>query len=153
MNEKAIYRKTVKGQEEVATRGNQLSARVRTLLVMVDGKSSGAELLAKGKAFGDAAAFIEQLVAGGFIEAIEAAVAVPGAPDVSLEEIKQFASHQVIDRLGPTADALTLTLESAGTVAELGAALVTCRDAIQAVAGRRKAEEFWTAVAARMPQA
>lgn len=165
MDTNLIYRKTAKGQQEMAARSNELPARVRTLLVMVDGKCTGADLLAKGKAFGDPVAFIEQLLAGGFIEAAAppaapAPVAAPAiaapAPaaaagtDASLKELMRFASHMVIDRLGPTADVLTIKLEKSRTAAELGDALSACRDAIQAVAGKRKAEEFWTAVSARM---
>lgn len=158
MDEKAIYRKTAKGQEEISTRSHHLPARLRTLLVMVDGRNSGAELLLKGKAFGDPAAFMEQLIAEGFIEAVEGAappVSAPAAagPDPALKAIVQFASHQLIDRLGPSADALTGMLDACRSRDELAEAIGKCRDAIQAMAGKRKAEEFWTLVSARLAEA
>jgi hypothetical protein len=156
MNEQAIYQKTAKGQDEIATRRNQLAQRLRSLLVMVDGKSSGADLLAKGRALGDAAAFMEQLIAEGFIEAAatrpldSTATAPAAAPDAALPAVIQFACHQLINRLGPSADALTGRLEACRTREELVAALENCRDAIRAIAGRSKAEEFWKAVTARL---
>ncbi|MEA5097819.1 MAG: hypothetical protein VB032_04710 [Burkholderiaceae bacterium] len=42
-----IFEKTDKGREEIATRKYQLSSRLRSLLVMVDGKQTMAELLKK----------------------------------------------------------------------------------------------------------
>jgi hypothetical protein len=153
MNEQSIYYKTAKGQAEITTRAHQLSARLRTLLVMVDGRSSGAVLLAKGKAFADAAALLEQLIAEGFIEAAATPVPVTpaaAAPDEALPAVIRFASHQLIEKLGPSADALTAVLEACRSRDEFVAALEKCRDAIRAIAGRSKADAFWSAVTARL---
>ena len=43
----SIYDKTVIGREEIATRKYQLNPRLRTLLVMIDGKQSAAEIMKK----------------------------------------------------------------------------------------------------------
>ena len=43
----SIYDKTEKGREEIATRKYQLSPKLRTLLVMIDGKQSAAEIMKK----------------------------------------------------------------------------------------------------------
>jgi len=48
----SAYDKTDKGREEIATRKHQLANRLRSLLVMVDGKQSAAELLKKLAAIG-----------------------------------------------------------------------------------------------------
>ena len=48
----SAYDKTDKGREEIATRKHQLTNRLRSLLVMVDGKQSAAELLKKLAAIG-----------------------------------------------------------------------------------------------------
>ena len=48
----SAYDKTEKGREEIATRKHQLANRLRSLLVMVDGKKSAAELLNKLAAIG-----------------------------------------------------------------------------------------------------
>ncbi|MFZ6847438.1 hypothetical protein [Undibacterium sp. RuRC25W] len=42
-----VYDKTEKGREEIATRKHQLANRLRTLLVMVDGKQNAIQLLNK----------------------------------------------------------------------------------------------------------
>jgi hypothetical protein len=42
-------------------------------------------------------------------------------------------------------------VEKAKSPAELGASLQKCREVIQAMAGRRKAEEFWAGASARLP--
>ena len=47
MDASAIYRKTAKGPEEMATCAHRPPARERSLLVLVDGRSTGAQLLAK----------------------------------------------------------------------------------------------------------
>jgi hypothetical protein len=153
MNEQAIYYKTAKGQDEITTRRNQLSARLRSQLVMVDGRCSGAVLLAKSKSLGDAAALLEQLIAEGFIEAAAIpTVASPAAaaPDTALPAVIQLACHQLIDKLGPSADALTGRLEACRTRDELVATLEKCREAIRAIAGRSKAEEFWSTVTEKL---
>ena len=71
MNLQAVFRKTVKGDEEVATRACHLSARLRSVLIMVDGKSIGAELLKRASVLGDGEALVGALLDGGFIEAAE----------------------------------------------------------------------------------
>jgi len=43
----SIYDKTDKGRDEIATRKNHLSSRLRTMLVMVDGRHTATDLLAK----------------------------------------------------------------------------------------------------------
>ena len=43
----SVFEKTDKGREEIATRKHQLSPRLRSLLVMVDGKQTRTDLLKK----------------------------------------------------------------------------------------------------------
>ncbi len=43
----AVFEKTDKGREEISTRKYQLASRLRSLLVMVDGKQTMSELLTK----------------------------------------------------------------------------------------------------------
>jgi hypothetical protein len=53
----AVYRKTQKGQEEIAQR-TVLGMRERTLLVMVDGKATVADLLARAQHMPDPPALL-----------------------------------------------------------------------------------------------
>jgi hypothetical protein len=63
----------------------------------------------------------------------------------------RFACHALVTYLGPSADDLAAMVEKAKSPAELGASLQKCREVIQAMAGRRKAEEFWAGASARLP--
>ena len=83
-----VFDKTVQGREEIATRAAHLAPRLRTLLLLVDGKRDAAELMAKVGGLGlDEKALVE-LLEGGFIELaapdITSATAMaPTTPDVA----------------------------------------------------------------------
>ena len=63
----SIYDKTAKGREEIATRKYQLAPRMRTLLVLIDGRKSEEELLRSVSGLGLTAASIAELQAQDFI--------------------------------------------------------------------------------------
>jgi hypothetical protein len=146
MDMQAIYVKTAKGQEEVATRAFQLPSRVRSLLVMVDGKNSGEQLVANTAALGDSAAFFSMLVEGGFIEAVAAASPATGNVKVPPRELVRKVCHLVSDILGPAGDSLTLKLEKAASLEEFASHVEQCRDVISNAAGKKKGEQFWNTV-------
>lgn len=153
MNQNVIFRKTAKGQEEIATRANRLPARERSLLVQVDGKTSVAMLTAKGQALGDVAAHIDHLLAEGFIEPTgNAEPAATAAPLDRARDALQFACHFLVDTLGPHADPLTLKLESCRELPDLLSTLEICKNAVHSFAGQRRAQEFWTGLTTRLPQ-
>ena len=89
MDEKVIYRKTAKGQEEMATRAHRLPARERSVLVLVDGKRTGAELIEKSRHFGDSESFLDRLIETGFIEAAtnDSIASAPSLPEIPLAPI------------------------------------------------------------------
>jgi hypothetical protein len=169
-----IYRKTEKGRTEIATRANRLGMRERTLLIMVDDKTTRRELLAKNP-HPTTEGILNSLLADGFIEvtagtepvaagaapaataapaAAAPAVAAPSGPpvEVSMLSASRFACRALVTYLGPSADELTALIEKAKGLDELTARLEKCRDAIQSIAGKRKADEFWAGVSARLPQ-
>ncbi len=171
MSGEHVYRKTEKGKTEIATRANKLGMRERTMLIMVDDKSTRRELLAKN-AHPTSEGILNSLLADGYIEIVgggaAAATAVgaqttaaaepvpaaaPAAPpvEVSMASAMRFASRALVTYLGPSADDLAAMVEKAKSPAELGATLQKCRDVIQAMAGRKKAEEFWAGAVARLP--
>ncbi|SFM37993.1 hypothetical protein [Rugamonas rubra] len=77
----AIYDKTDKGRDEIATRRHRLAPRLRTLLVMVDGRRSDGALLAGLAPLGLGADDLATLLAQDYIRlARRDAVAVPLAP-------------------------------------------------------------------------
>ena len=80
------------------------------------------------------------------------AAAQPGVK-VSLTSASRFACRALVTYLGPSADDLTAMVEKAKGAAELATVLEKCRQIIQSLAGKQKAEEFWGGVSARLPRA
>ena len=64
-----LFDKTTRGRAEIAIRGNNLSPRLRTLLLLVDGKTDSDKLLTKVAGLGLSASHLEILLEAGLIEA------------------------------------------------------------------------------------
>lgn len=75
-----IYDKTDKGREEIATRKYQVPAKLRTLLVMIDGRHSLASLLKNFAVLGLSNEHVDTLEQQGFIALIA------GAPEEDKDE-------------------------------------------------------------------
>jgi len=71
-----IYRKTAKGQAEIETRAHRLPPRLRSALILVDGRRSDEEL--QRLILVQPQQMLQQLDAQGFIEVIGIAAATPG---------------------------------------------------------------------------
>ncbi len=67
MNQNIILCRTEKGDREISTRQYKLDARLRTILIMTDGKSTYADLLEKLGQKQDTELAIEALVVNEFI--------------------------------------------------------------------------------------
>lgn len=166
-----IYRKTEKGRNEIATRANRLGLRERAMLILVGEQTSRQDLLSKNP-HPTSEGIINNLLADGYIEFVgeehapaaapaTAAVAPTATPaatadpavEVSMVSCTRYACRALVTLLGPMADDLTALVEKAKTPADLGAALQKCRDAIQAMGGRKKAEDFYAGAIARLPKA
>lgn len=65
----SIFDKTDKGREEIVTRKHHLALRLRTLLVLMDGKHSVEDLLLKVSGLGLNQDSIDELLENGFIHA------------------------------------------------------------------------------------
>src|SRR5688500_893263 len=74
----SVYRKTDKGIAEIETRANRLVPRLRTALIMVDGKRSDNDLRTLGG--GEPEEVLGTLVAQGYIEVIGTVAERPAAP-------------------------------------------------------------------------
>ncbi|MBZ0144789.1 MAG: hypothetical protein K8F56_14540, partial [Rhodocyclaceae bacterium] len=157
MDLNAVYRKTQKGQEEMAQR-TVLGMRERTLLVMVDGKTTGSELLARAQHMPDPPALLAKLIDGGFIAPEAGAVApaaataaAPGQPaaptlqdQLIMKNTMRYAEHFLDQVLGPDADRLSEAIDRCKTIPELRARLEKTRDVVEGMGKKRRAEEFWT---------
>jgi hypothetical protein len=79
MTANLIFDKTVKGQEEIATRKHGLPSRLRSLLVLVDGKTTVEALIKKVAGLGLNEESIAELLEQEFIAPHGEGVAVPPA--------------------------------------------------------------------------
>jgi len=136
MNLQAVLQKTEKGVDEVQTRRHKLEQRLRTLLIVVNGKATGADLARQFEQIGDVRPMLEQLVAQGFIR--EAA----GASAAEFREIRVQLSHALTDVLGPAGDAITLQLEECRNLEELRAFVESRRASLEGALGARSAKFF-----------
>lgn len=157
MDRRIVFQKTGKGQHEVATRSHRLPARERSLLIMVDGKMSGEQLIAQARHFGDAEQFLDNLLRNGFIAPVggseeaappEAAaqpqpVSAAADPMAAFMATKAFVTRYFIDLLGPDADPLTMKIESARTEGQLLLLMEKCREIVRELKGDDAAERFW----------
>lgn len=148
MNPDVIYTKTAKGLEEMTKRTFKLPARMRSLLIMIDGKVAVAGLISKSASPDEAAAYVAALLNDGFIEPkgigpTEAAKAtsLPIGVD-SLDSAKRFVIHSLENALGPDADLFTGKVELATSIAELAQLAPKHAEVIRGMGGARKTESF-----------
>ena len=164
LNKRAIYHKTAKGTEAIANRHSGLPPKLRSLLIMVDGKRSYNELAVLGSVLGDCEALLSQLADDGLIEGAGSAAPTAAAADLmeattpavlvatSLPEAKRFASHLLMDMLGPTSDVLCMKIEEAHDMAEFVTAVKRARDIVRDIKGGHAAERFVEQVELHTPQ-
>lgn len=67
MEDDWILAKTAAGVEEIASRARRIPPRLRTLLILVDGRRTAAELIQTGAALGDPRVGLAQLYQQGFV--------------------------------------------------------------------------------------
>ncbi|NJD25130.1 MAG: hypothetical protein FIB06_06965 [Betaproteobacteria bacterium] len=167
MNPNSIYARTEKGTAEVAQRSQAIPNKARSLLLMIDGKASGAQLLDKFAAFPNSAELLQILEDGGYIAAVAgapAAAAIPrpaaaAAPVAaapagdSLATVRRFMNQTLREIFGPDADELSLKVDKAASEADLRTLAEKHRDLIASVGGRRKAEAYWQTIEVLLPPA
>jgi hypothetical protein len=155
MDPSSVLAKTQKGTDEIATRQHKLDARLRALLIMVNGKASAAELGAKFG--GDVGAMLVQLAAQGFVQeagaAAPTAASGPAAPRPAaassraggtgdFKQVQREIVGLLNAALGPEADSISLKIEGCKSPAELRAFL-EARRAILDQLLKAKAAQLW----------
>lgn len=160
-----IYRKTAKGQEEIAERKTRLPQLLRNLLIMVDGKKPAATIVTSLNALGDVTDSLSKLLDDGYIEPIHGAPSTgagatqhPGAYSVAvapitmsgigLPEARRRLGRLAYTTLGPGSEQLIERIERARSFEVLIVEASRCRDAIEFTRGRMSAEKFWEGVQA-----
>jgi hypothetical protein len=154
-----VYRKTPKGIGEIETRALRLVPRLRSALILVDGKKSDDELAPL--IAGDAAATLAGLLADGFIEVLatlaerpasrvaenRSAAAAPSRREpasgaTTFETVRRDAVRQLNDLLGPVAEELAIRIERSKSMPELQPLLVQGAQTLRNLRGAAVAEAF-----------
>ena len=170
MDKNTVFSKTDAGREALTNRPPALGPRLRSLLIMVDGKRRVEEF--NQLLGGDGAvALLEQLEQQGWIEAPRAAApvapaaaapsavqAATGAASVVIEvlplaEARKGVVRFINDQLGPMGESLAMKVEGCKTAAELQAQLPRIRDGLRNMKGAGVVQQFDQAWANRLPPA
>ncbi len=136
-----IYRKTQGGMGEITHRKLKLNARVRTMLILIDGVQPEFLLKEEAAKVGAPLDFVEQLLGLGLIEKLGGAAPAtvagfPPRPAPAGDEFsrfrvaKGFMNVTIVDALGIRSFFFTLKLERAGTLADLRELAPAYREAL-----------------------
>ena len=167
----SIFRKSIKGAEAIATRQPGMPPRLRSALIMVDGKRNVEELAKLVSMLGEPDALLTELEASGLIELAEgvAIASVPkalastmsksmappssGPAPLTLAGAQRFGSRLLLELLGPTSESLCLKIEAARDMPAFVAAVMRARDVLRDVKGHAVAVHFIEQVEANTPSA
>jgi hypothetical protein len=154
-----IYRKTAEGQQEIDSRGRQLGPRLRTALIMVDGRRSDEDLRKLIAVQADET--LQTLLEHKLIEVVSVSQtrpparpgaaanspsASPGAPAAvpsrDFPTLRRDAVRAVNDLLGPMGEMIAMKLEQAKNAEDLRAALERAVTVIGNARGGAAAVQF-----------
>lgn len=168
MDKNTVFSKTDAGREALANRPPALGPRLRSLLIMVDGKRRVEEFhqLLGGDG---AVALLEQLQQQGWIDAPRAAapaqaVPAPAAPEAGstlppvsdtlpLADARKGVVRFINDQLGPMGESLAMKVEGCRNAADLQALLPRIRDGLRNLKGAAAVQQFDQTWAGRLPPA
>lgn len=145
MERDAVLVKTAKGADEVKSRAHGLAARLRSVLIMIDGRSTVGEYVARFGAIPDIEATLQALADQEFVAVSEQRAAAPHAAprDAGRQAARKEAiaglCALLIDALGPDADVLTSAVERARTRVEFEEAAERCAHVLESLGARGKA--------------
>jgi len=129
MNLQAVLHKTEKGIEEVKTRAHKLEQRLRMLLIVVNGKATGADLVQQFATVGDITPMLEQLIAQGFVR--------EAASPAGFKDARIRLAQALTDAMGPAGDSIVMQLEACSSLAELRAFVDRHGERLQGAYGKR----------------
>lgn len=134
MNPKRIFKKTAKGQEEMASRKYGLSQNLRHVLIFVDGVADVAKILEKGSGFPNIEQHLEELASQGFIQSDDL---------TSISVIKEELIAAAKETLGPDAEKIVAKLKDAHETKDgLEETVSSCKRLVRLVIDEKKAEEL-----------
>lgn len=180
MEQHLVLVKTDQGREALTSRPAGLGPRLRSVLIMVDGKRSVGDLDKLLGSEGAAAPLLEQLIAEGWIEGGVTTTAAPAAapasvpvlesvvePSSSTEgpvtlpplsadvlpfpEARRLVVRFINDQLGPMGETLAIRVEGCKTAQDLLAALPRIRDGLRNFKNAATVTQFDQDVVPRLP--
>jgi hypothetical protein len=167
-----IFDKTDKGREEIITRKYRLASRLRSLLVLIDGKKDNVELLSKVAGLGLDMQSLAELAEGEFIEGVavtpvrasaSAASSVIEEGNLSISDndqnkvmispesflaLQTFFNETIRSMIGLRGFTLQLKVERAGTLADFQA----LREPYLAAVKKAKGNEMMISLADKLDQ-
>jgi hypothetical protein len=157
----SVYRKSTEGAAALARRDPSLTPRLRSLLILVDGKRSTEELVRMAPTGTETEALLAHLESAGMLERAFATtepaplreIAQTPAPaegspapiqtrTVPLAQAQRAAARRLTDLLGPEAETLCLRIESARTAQDLAALLQRAEAMVRSARGADAATAF-----------
>ncbi len=151
-----VYRKTEKGVAEIETRAHRLVPRLRSALILVDGRKSDDELARLILA--DPAPTLASLLADGFIEVVTTLAERPAerqaereavaarssgsSGSVPFESLRRDAVRELNHQIGPLAEALALKIERATASAEMQPLLLQATEMLRRLRGNASGDAF-----------
>lgn len=172
ISKSAVYHKSARGSEALAKRDPALTPKLRSTLILVDGKRRFDELAKMAQVLGDAEQLLGALADLGFIEPaadgapepvtmptpidVTGPASVPAPPpsqfpSVPLAEAKRFAVRRLTDLLGPTGESLCLRLEAARNAQEFMSAVHRAEAVLRDFNGAKVAAQFAADIEAHRP--
>lgn len=159
-----VYRKSAKGSEAIATRQHGLAPKLRSILILIDGKRSFDELERLSSMLGDTEQLLGQLLEQGLIEPGAVAAPAPavtsapvplaaasGKPAITLADAQRFVVRRLTDILGPNADELCLRIEATRNPRDLHTAVARAEGILRQYVSSNVAAEFMADAQAHMP--
>ena len=158
MDAQAVYRKSEKGSDAIATRGHGVGGKLRMLLILVDGRKTVDELGRMAAGMGESAELLQQLLSEGLIELATAAAGTPAtgpaqAVGGDLGKVKPLATRLLVELLGPAADELAMRIEASKDVPQFVEAMKRAYTIVRDIKGQAAADRFGAEVEAQMPPA
>lgn len=169
MDKHTVFAKTDAGREALAQRAPGLLPRLRSLLIMVDGQRPAAAFdAASGGAEGAALPLLEQLLAQGWVRALEPArqpdapprpvpASAPGASEAlaawPLPDARRRVARFINDQLGPMGEAMALKVEACRQEADLRALVPRIREALLNYRNSATVARFDADIAPHLPTA
>ncbi|MFM9880427.1 MAG: hypothetical protein ACKVOO_08480 [Burkholderiaceae bacterium] len=158
----SIFCKSEKGLDEMTSRKYGLPPKLRSILILIDGKRPFADLAKLASHFGTPEEMVSRLVDGGFVQPkggsekpSQFSNSTSPAPFEESERSMAAACRHAVrflnDQMGPMAESLCMRMESCKTLDEFIVATARAQGVLASVRGKTIAERFASEVAARAP--